>query len=208
VILYITVGVFAREWDHLRFATFDSGSSLTRWVFSLLFELAWKCALVMFIWSLADYLIVRYHVESGMKMSRQEVRRELRESEGDPQVKGRIRRLQRQVRRRKMLQDVSKAAVVIANPTHYAIALAYNNAMAAPVVVAKGRDRLAQQIKEEARWHDVPIVENPPLAHALYRAVQLGHSIPSKLYVAVAEVLAYVLRVQAQTRALLQETRP
>ena len=207
VILYLTVGTFGREWDRIRFATFDSGATLARWLFGLIFELAWKCAFVMFIWSLADYLIVRYHVESGMRMSRQEVRQELKESEGDPQVKGRIRRLQRQVRRRKMLQDVSKAAVVITNPTHYAIALAYNSAMAAPVVIAKGRDRLAQQIKEEARWHDVPTVENPPLAHALYRAVQLGHSIPSKLYFAVAEVLAYVLRVQAQARSLLQETR-
>jgi flagellar biosynthetic protein FlhB len=200
VIVYLAIGVLTREWDHIRSATFGSDSTLMAWLFGLLFELAWKSALVMLVWSAADYLLVRYQVESGLKMSREEVRQEHKETEGDPQVKGRIRRLQRQVRRRKMLQDVSRAAVVVTNPTHYAIALEYTAEMPAPVLVAKGRDRLAQQIKEQARWHEVPMVENPPLAHALYRAVQLGHSIPSKLYVAVAEVLAYVLRAQALAR--------
>lgn len=196
-ILYLTCGVLAREWNALSFSTFRSRHELMLWLFSLFFEIAWKSGLVMLVWSLADYLFVRYRVESELKMTREELRREHKENEGDPLVKSRIRRLQRQARRRQMLKDVSKAAVVVTNPTHYAIALAYTTNMPAPVLVAKGRDRLALEIKDIARWHDVPMVENPPLAHALYRAVSIGDSIPLRLYVAVAEVLAFVYRVQA-----------
>ena len=207
-IVYLAIGVLTREWTHWKLAPFRSGAGLTGWLFALLFEIAWKSALAMLVWSLADYLLVRYRVENELKMSREELRQEHKESEGDPVVKGRIRRLQRQARRRKMLADVAKAAVVITNPTHYAIALAYSGETPSPVVVAKGRDRLAEPIKQEARWHEVTMVENPPLAHALYRTVPVGHAIPPKLYVAVAEVLAYVYRAQARARAMQKARRP
>jgi flagellar biosynthetic protein FlhB len=131
-------------------------------------------------------------------MSRDDLREEMKQTEGNPQIKMRIRRLQRQVRRRKMLQDVQRASVVVANPTHFAVALQYGPELAAPVVVAKGRNLLAEQIKQTARWHGISIMENPPLAQALYRSVQIGQAIPAKLYAAVAEILAFVYRMQAQ----------
>jgi len=133
-------------------------------------------------------------------MSRQEVRDELKQNEGNPAVKGRIRRLQRQMRRRQMLRDTEKASVVITNPTHFAVALQYTMDMEAPIVIAKGRDFLAQEIKEVARWHNIPIMENPPLAQALYKTVEVGQAIPSALYTAVAEILAFVFRAQAMAR--------
>lgn len=198
IVLYVAVNILTREWTVVMNATTQSRSEFVRFAFASLFELAWKSSLVMLAWAGADYLFVRYKLENQLKMSHQEIREEHKESEGDPAVKARIRRLQRQTRRQKMLQDVEKAAVVITNPTHYAIALQYTAELAAPVVVAKGRDRLAEQIKQAARWHEIPMVENPPLAHALYRAVAVGQAIPSKLYVAVAEILAFVYRAQAK----------
>jgi flagellar biosynthetic protein FlhB len=152
----------------------------------------------MVIWSAADYMLVRQKHEGDLKMSRQEIKEEMKQSEGNPQSKARIRRMQRQVRRSRMLKDVEKATVVVVNPTHFAIALQYGPRLAAPVVVAKGRDALAEQIKQAARWASVPIMENPPLAQALYRSVQIGQQIPSKLYTAVAEILAFVYRMQNQ----------
>jgi len=137
-------------------------------------------------------------------MSRQDILDEFKETEGNPTVKARIRRLQRQVRRRRMLKDVPRAAFVITNPNEFAVALEFTADMAAPLVVAKGRNLLAAEIKRVARWHGIPLVENPPLAHALYRAVEIGQSIPPKLYRVVAEVLAAIYRVQAQVAAAHQ----
>src|SRR6266851_4369706 len=125
--------------------------------------------------------LARERHENELKMSRQDQKDEFKEMEGHPAIKQRIRRLQRQTRRRRMLKDVERAAVVITNPTEFAIALEYRMEMNAPVVVAKGRNLLAAQIKEIARWKGIPTVENPPLAHALYRAVEVGQAIPAKL---------------------------
>ena len=105
--------------------------------------------------------------------------------------------MQRQVKRRRMLQEVERATVVVTNPTHFAVALRYDGDLPAPVVLAKGRDLFAQQIKEVARWQGIAVMENPPLAQALYRTVEVGQAIPSKLYSAVAELLAFVFRAQA-----------
>jgi flagellar biosynthetic protein FlhB len=116
-------------------------------------------------------------------------------------MKGRIRSLQRQMRRRMLRADVKKASVVITNPTHYAVALSFDmTTMEAPKVLAKGRDLVAAQIREEARWAGVPLVENPPLARSLYRAVEPGQSIPAELYAAVAAILAYLFRQEAEER--------
>jgi flagellar biosynthesis protein FlhB len=159
---------------------------------------AWKASLALLAWSAADYMLERQRHENELKMSRQDLRDEFKETEGNPAVKQRIRRLQRQARRRRMLQDVERAAVVVTNPTEFAIALEYRVDMDAPVVVAKGRDLLAAQIKEVARWRGIPLVENPPLAHALYRAVEVGQAIPPQLYTVVAEILAAIWRAQAR----------
>jgi len=168
-------------------------------VYGLLLAAAW----LLFGWSAIDYLVEWQSRESRLKMSRQEMREEFKETEGSPQIRSRIRGLQRQMRRRRVKADVSKAAVVLTNPTHYAVALGFDfGTMEAPKVVAKGRNLLAEEIKAEARWAGVPIVENPPLARSLYRSVEVGQPIPVDLYAAVAAILAYLYRqrVEAELR--------
>lgn len=163
----------------------------------LCYTVAWQAGLVMLAWSGVDYLLQRQTYEKSLRMTKQEVRQETKDSEGNPQIKGRIRRLRRELLRKSLQKDVQRATAVITNPTHYAVALEYRpSTMVAPVVVAKGRNLIAQKIKELARWHDVPIVENPPLAQALYKAAEVGQLIPPKLYAAVAEILAFLYRAQ------------
>jgi flagellar biosynthetic protein FlhB len=163
------------------------------------FDLAWQSGLVLFAWSGVDYLLQRQTYEKSLRMTKQEVRQENKDAEGSPQTKGRIRRLRREMLRRSLNKDVQRATAVITNPTHYAVALEYRPAtMAAPVVVTKGRNLIALKIKELARWHEIPIVENPPLAQALYRAADVGQMIPPKLYAAVAEILAFLYRAQSR----------
>lgn len=173
---------------------------LTR-VFSSTYTLLFDSASILAAWSALDYLVQWRSWESRLRMSKQEMREEVKESEGSPQVRSRIRGLQRQFRRRKLRGDIQKATVVITNPTHYAIALSFDfETMEAPRVLAKGRNLLAEQIKSEARWAGVPIVENPPLARSLYRSVEEGQSIPVDLYAAVAAILAWLYRKQVEER--------
>jgi flagellar biosynthetic protein FlhB len=132
-----------------------------------------------------------------MRMSREEIREEYKESEGSPEVKGRIRQLQQQLARQRMMQDVPKADVVVTNPTHFAVALKYDEKrMRAPIVVAKGADEIAAKIREVAGEHKVPIFEAPPLARVLFRNVDIGDEIPATLYVAVAQILTYVFQLK------------
>jgi flagellar biosynthetic protein FlhB len=160
-------------------------------VYGMLLAAAW----LLFAWSLIDYLVEWQSRERRLKMSREDLRDEYKETEGNPQIRGRIRNLQRQARRRKVKADVSKAAVVLTNPTHYAVALGFDFVtMEAPKMLAKGRNLLAEEIKAEARWAGVPIIENPPLARSLYRSVEVGQAIPADLYAAVAAILAYLYR--------------
>jgi flagellar biosynthetic protein FlhB len=133
-----------------------------------------------------------------LKMSRQEIKEEAKEADGSPEMKGRIRRAQQELARRRMMQEVPKANVIVTNPTHFAVALKYDEKrMRAPVVVAKGADEIAARIRAVATEHNVPIFEAPPLARALHRHVDLGGEIPSNLYVAVAQVLTYIYQVKA-----------
>ena len=172
---------------------------LGRDVYGLLLAAAW----LLFAWASIDYMVEWQSRESRLKMSRQDLRDEYKETEGNPQIRGRIRNLQRQMRRRRVKADVSKAAVVLTNPTHYAVALGFDFVtMEAPKVLAKGRNLLAEEIKAEARWAGVPIIENPPLARSLYRSVEVGQPIPVDLYAAVASILAYLYRqrVEAELR--------
>jgi flagellar biosynthesis protein FlhB len=137
-----------------------------------------------------------------MRMSREEIREEYKESEGSPEIKGRIRQVQQQLARQRMMQDVPKADVVVVNPTHFAVALRYDDKrMRAPIVVAKGVDLIAARIREIAGEHAVPIFEAPPLARVLYRNVEIGDEIPSTLYVAVAQILSYVFQLRVAKRA-------
>lgn len=140
-----------------------------------------------------DLLWVRYRYEKKLRMTRQQVRDELRQREGDPKVKGRIRQVQQELSRQRMIAETARADVVITNPTHYAVALRYERQrMLAPKVVASGRGYVALRIRRVAEEAGVPIVENPPLARTLYRTTKVGRTIPENLYQAVAEVLAYV----------------
>jgi flagellar biosynthetic protein FlhB len=136
------------------------------------------------------------HIKS-LRMTREEVREEMKESEGNPEVKGRIRQLQQEVAKRRQMQEVPKADVVITNPTHFAVALRYDEKrMRAPIVVAKGVDEVAAKIREIASEHNVPLFEAPPLARALFRAVDLNGEVPARLYVAVAQVLTYIYQLK------------
>ncbi len=159
-------------------------------------DLLWKAAALFLVWGAFDLFRQRRRYYQDLRMTRHELREELRQNEGSPEIKARIRRLRRELLRRRMMAEVPKATAVVVNPTHYAVALRYErHTMAAPRVVAKGRNYLAQKIREKALEHQVPVVENPPLARALYRQVEVGQEIPVELYRAVAEVLAYVYRM-------------
>lgn len=141
-----------------------------------------------------------WHYQEKLKMTREEVKREHKEMEGDPQVKGRIRSLQREAARRRMMAEVPKADVIVTNPTHFAVALAYKDGMSAPKVLAKGRGEIAARIRDIGAEHNVPLLEAPPLARALYRWAEIGEQIPVRLYAAVAEVLAYVFQLDRYRR--------
>ena len=198
-IVYLVVGIVSREWSHILSGTGVNPRQSAVWLLSLLFEIAWKCGMVFLGWSVIDYFMQRFNFERGLRMSKQEQRDEHKETEGDPQIKARMRRQMRKMQRQNIIQSLRKATVVITNPTHFAVALEYRpESMEAPVVVAKGQNLIAKKIREEALWASIPIVENPPLAQALFRGVQVGQAIPVQLYEAVAEILAFVFRAQGQ----------
>lgn len=160
-----------------------------------LYSLAFRCGMVMFVIALADYGYTLYKHEKSLKMSKQEIRDEYKEQEGDPMVKGQRRQRARQLAQNRSLGDVPSASVIITNPTHFSVALRYDKDKdAAPIVVAKGVDHLAFKIREIAKENDVMILENPPLARALYKLVEPGQIIPTEFFGAVAEILAYVFR--------------
>jgi flagellar biosynthetic protein FlhB len=151
------------------------------------------------------YQLWNYH--RGMRMTKEEIRQESKEMEGDPQIKARIRSLQREAARRRMMQEVPKADVVVTNPMHFAVALKYEErTMSAPLVIAKGSQLVAERIKELARENRVPIVEAPPLARALHRHAEVGETIPGALFTAVAQVLAYVYQLNQSMNPVLPET--
>jgi flagellar biosynthetic protein FlhB len=171
----------------------DAAASAWTHIESLLWRVGWALAIL----SLADYGLQRYRTMKSLKMTKQEVRDEAAQNDGNAEVKGRVRRIQREMSRRRMLSDVSRATVVVTNPTHFAVALEYRrSAMAAPVVLAKGQDLIAAAIREQARKHGVPVVENKPLAQALFKSAEVGEAIPAALFAAVAEVLAQLIRLK------------
>jgi flagellar biosynthetic protein FlhB len=173
-------------------------------IFSFLAELMTRLlagiGLFMMFLAAADYLFQRWELEKEMKMTKQEVREELKSREGDPLVKARIKRVQREIASRRMMDDVPKADVIVTNPTHIAVALKYDDTMVSPKVIAKGADLLAEKIKAIAKEHAVPIIENKPLARTIFKTLKIGQMIPRELYTAVAEVLSYVYRLKKKRR--------
>lgn len=167
----------------------------------LVLDLGMSISIAMCIIGLADYIYQKIKFKKDLMMTKQEVKDEMKNSEGDPQIKGQIRRRMQQASQRRMMQSVPEADVVITNPTHYAVAIKYNALSAsAPIVLAKGQDFLAAKIKEAAKENKIEIVENKPLARMLYANVEVGEEIPAELYQAVAEVLAYVYSLKDKNK--------
>jgi flagellar biosynthetic protein FlhB len=161
-----------------------------------------KASFVLVLLGIVTLVRERARYNKSLRMSKQEIRRESRENEGDPQIKGRVRRMQRSMRQKNMMRNVAEATAVIVNPTHYAVALKYEQgSAAAPTGVAKGRTYLAARIRFRAIENQVPIIENPPLAQALYKSVDVGQEIPAHLYRAVAEILAYIFKIMGRRRS-------
>ncbi len=202
VMLYLAVRLLMREAPAVLHSSRLGSHAALATMGHLWFTMAWQCGMVLLAWACVDYLLQWQSFERSLRMTKQEVRQENKDNEGNPQVKGRMRRIKRELLRKALNKEVQRATAVVTNPTHYAVAIEYRPAtMVAPVVVAKGRNLLAKRIKELARWHEVLIVENPPLAQALYKATDVGQMIPPKLYAAVAEILAFLYRAQMRMNA-------
>jgi flagellar biosynthetic protein FlhB len=163
-------------------------------------NLVFRVAGVMLALSLLDYMYQKWQTRKDLMMTRQEIKEEMKQSEGNPQIKSRIRSIQRNLARQRMFSKIPKASVIITNPTHFAVALQYEAGMQAPTVVAKGMDFLALKIIELGRKHGVSVVQNPPLARALYKQVKLEESIPVELYKAVAKILAFIYQQKQAMR--------
>jgi flagellar biosynthetic protein FlhB len=174
----------------------ESVESGFRFLGTSLMDLFWKAAGVFMVFGSIDLFRQMRRYQKELRMSKQEIREESKDIEGNPQMKARIRRLQRDRARRQMMKEVAGATAVVVNPTHFAVAIRYHmDSMAAPLVVAKGKNYLALRIRQRAIENQVPIIENPPLAQALYKSVDVGQEIPPHLYRAVAEILAYIFKL-------------
>jgi flagellar biosynthesis protein FlhB len=172
-------------------------STILSFMATAAFGIAFKMGIAFLALAVFDYIYQRFEHEKELRMTKQEVKEEWKSQEGDPQIKGKIRSIQRQIAYRRMMHDVPTADVVVTNPTHIAVAIKYETAkMSAPTVVAKGAELIAQRIKEIAAEHAVPIIEDKPLARALYKSVDIGDEIPAKLFQAVAQLLAYIYRLR------------
>lgn len=162
----------------------------------LTWQILLRAALALFVIAAADYMYQRFQLEKQLKMTKQEVKDDMKRTDGDPLIKSKIRQRQREMSQKRMMQEVPKADVVVVNPTHFAVALKYDTEKSStPIVVAKGKNLIALKIREIAEQNKVPIVENVQLARTLYASVEIGHEIPAELYQAVAEILAYVYRL-------------
>ncbi len=182
--------------DIQNYAYLSVGEVIAHWG-ALLLEISFKAGIVLLVMAAADYAYQKYEYEKSLKMSKQEIKEETKQYDGNPQIKSAIRSKQMQMARMRMMKEVPEATVVVTNPTHIAIALKYEpkSKKDAPIVVAKGKLKLAERIKEIARAHGVPVIENKPLARGLYDACEVGTEIPVAFYQAVAEVLSQVYQM-------------
>lgn len=202
ILVSIIVGVYlSRQVDTLMTLRWAWSGQIIASIASIIFGLCIRVCLALLVLAVADALYQKWKYIEELKMTRQEVRQELRDTEGSPEVKVRIRKIQIQMTMKRMMQDVPKAKVILVNPTHVAVALKYDPPeMDAPIVLAKGADHLAEKIMEIARAHGVPIIRRPELARTIYSTVKIGEPIPQNLYVAVAEVLAMLHRLRKRRR--------
>ena len=197
-VAYMTV---AGEFHKIIGLADTSVSAIFMFMVAVSFKVILRVALILLVLAILDFAYQRFEHEKGLKMSKQEIKEEHKQSEGDPQIKSRIKSLQREMARRRMIQEVPKATVVITNPTHIAIALQYDQTMESPKVLAKGKRLVAEQIKRIALENGVPIVEDKPLARSMYDKAYVGEGIPMEFFSAVAEILAYVYRLKNRKAA-------
>ncbi len=170
---------------------------------TLMYGLALRISVVLFILSILDFFYQKWQYKKNLRMTKQEVKDERKQAEGDPQIKAKIRSVQLKMAIKRMMAAVPTADVVVTNPTHYAVALKYDGAaMRAPTVVAKGADLIAKRIKEIAKKHHIPLVEDRYLAQTLYKTVEIGREIPQKLYYAVAKILSYVYQLKRKNKGI------
>lgn len=199
LISYVVYSTIKDDWVYL-YKMYDMPlTQAIELIGSIVINLGLKISLFFLVIAFADFAYQKYKFNKDIKMTKQEVKDEYKNAEGDPQIKGKIRQKMREVSQRRMMQDLQQADVVITNPTHFAVAIKYApEEHAAPTVVAKGADYMAQKIKEAAREHHIEIVENKPLARMLFANVEIGQEIPPELYQSVAEVLAFVYKMQGK----------
>lgn len=199
-ILWVSISALRDQWQFMVRSAALGIRPFLLLLGSMAMSIAWKSVLILLAWSAVDYLLVWRKTQNDLKMTKQEVKEEFKETDGNPVIKRRVRQIQREMRKRQSLKAAETASVIITNPTHYAVALRYSTDMPAPVVVAKGLNHLAEKIKQIGRDHGVPLIENRPLAQALYKGVEIGNAIPAGLYHAVAEILAMIFRAEAELR--------
>jgi flagellar biosynthesis protein FlhB len=200
IVSWAAFSTLRNELSHLVQLTYQDKAQIMSFLGDSALTVATRSCYVIVLLALLDYLYQKWEFEQNLKMTKQEIKEEYKQSEGDPMVKARIRSIQREMARRRMMEEIKTADVVITNPTHISIALRYESGtMAAPKVVAKGADKLAFKIREIARSHGVPQVENKPLAQNLYKSVDIGQEVPSQFFRAVAEILAYVYRLKKRS---------
>lgn len=203
ILKIVIVGYLAYSAVQKSFATFLSTAQMpplegAKVMGSAAYQIGMRVGLGFLFLAVGDYFFQRQEHEKSLRMTREEVKEEQKQAEGSPQTRARIRQRQRQLAISRMMDEVGRADVVVTNPTQLAIALRYDpEKMAAPIVVAKGQEKLATRIREQAKEHQVPIIENKPLARALYKTAEVGMAIPAELYQAVAEILAFVYQLKA-----------
>ena len=191
--------------DTLAYMVREPADLLPHEFYKMMLRLLFGVLAVVTVLAMFDYVYQRFSFMRSMRMSKQEVKEENKQAEGDPVIRARLRAIRMNRARKRMMASVPKASVIITNPTHYAVALQYEmGASGAPKVVAKGADLIALKIREIAKEHDVPIVENPPLARALYASVEIDREIPAEHYKAVAEIISYVFRLKGKMRPQAQ----
>ena len=201
IITYVVYGTVKAEWMTIPFIMDMELVSALAYMGTISFRIMVKTVWVLALIAGMDYLYQRWSFEKGLRMSKDELKEEMKETEGDPHVRARIKAIQREMARKRMMQDVPTADVVVTNPTHLSVAIRYDKSKSdAPVVVAKGSGHLAMKIRELAAENNVPLVENKPLARHLYKHTEVGMQIPVDVYKAVAEVLAYVYRLKGKFR--------
>ncbi|MDD5704273.1 MAG: flagellar biosynthesis protein FlhB [Dehalococcoidales bacterium] len=199
IIGYVAYSEYTKEFVHFSRLTDMNLRASSAFIGQVTLNVVFKIILWLVILAVADYIFLKWRHEKQLMMSKEEIKEEFKQMEGDPQIRARIKHKQRQMSMARMMQALPKADVVITNPTHFAVALQYDSVvMTAPTVIAKGQDRMALRIREAAREHNIVIVENPPLAQSLFYSAEIGDTVPPELYQAVAEVLAFVYKLKGK----------